>query len=67
MKRLKYFWKTLWNAESEKSNWEIWHDSDSMIVTLHYVPKDDYSEKDIKIDMSYEHFEDLVKFINKIA
>jgi len=61
------FWKKLCNSESVNANWEIIHNSDTKIITLHYVPEDDYSEKDIKIDMSYERFEDLVKFLIRIA
>jgi hypothetical protein len=61
------FWKKLCNSESVNANWEIIHNSDTKNITLHYVPEDDYSEKDIKIDMSYERFEDLVKFLIRIA
>lgn len=60
------YWKKLCNAESEKANWEIVHDSDKKTVTLHYVPEEDYSDKDIKIEVPYNQFEDLVKFIIKI-
>jgi hypothetical protein len=60
------FWKKLWNSESDNANWEIWHDSDKKTVTLHYVPEDDYSDKDVKIEVPYNQFEDLVKFIIKI-
>lgn len=56
-------WKKLWNSESDNANWEIVHDSKEKTVTLHYVPNDDYSKEDVKIQMSYEHFEDLVKFM----
>ena len=60
------FWKKLFNSESEKANWEILHDSDKKTVTLHYVPEDDYSDKDVKIEVPYDQFEDLVKFIIRI-
>ena len=45
---------------------EIWHDSDKKTVVLHYVPEDNYSDKDVKIEVPYDQFEDLVKFIIKI-
>lgn len=60
------FWKKLCNYESDNANWEIWHDSDKKIVTLHYVPEDDYSDKDVKIKVPYDQFEDLVKFMIRI-
>jgi len=50
----------------KKSYWEILHNSDKKTVMLHYVPEEDYSEKDIKIELTYDQFEDLVKFIIKI-
>jgi hypothetical protein len=60
------FWKKLLNSESDNANWEIWHNSDKKTVTLHYVPQNDYSEKDVKIEVPYEQFEDLVKFMIRI-
>lgn len=60
------FWKKLWNSESDNANWEIWHDSDKKTVTLHYVPEDNYSDKDVKIEVPYDQFEDLVKFMIRI-
>lgn len=60
------FWKKLYNSESDNSNWEIWNNSDKKTVTLHYVPEDDYSNKDVKLEVSYDQFEDLVKFILRI-
>jgi len=59
-------WKKLLISESEKSYWEILHNSDKKIVMLHYVPEEDYSEKDIKIELTYDQFEDLIKFILRI-
>ncbi len=65
----------IFNAESKQSHWEITnHDIDfdfleenimtaSKTITLHYVPEDDYSEKDIKITMPHDHFIELVKFM----
>jgi len=68
MKQKRECLKGIFNAESKNSNWEIWHKSKEKIVILHYVPEDDYSlDKDIKIKMSYDHFEDLVGFINKLS
>ena len=61
------FWKKLLNSESDNAYWEIWHDSDKEIVTLQYVPEDDYSKKDIKIEVPYDQFEDLIKFIIRIG
>lgn len=61
------------NCESKDSRWEIVNHNitgcedigiiPSNTVTLHYVPEEDYSEKDIKITMPKEHFEDLVSFM----
>lgn len=59
-------WITLWNAESPNSNWEVWHHSRYKQITLQYIPEDDYSKNDIKIKMSYEHFEDLIDFLKKL-
>lgn len=61
------FWKKLWNSESDYGNWEIWHDNENEKVTLHYVPEDNYSDEDIKIEMSYKEFEDLVKLMIRVA
>ncbi|MEK6829054.1 MAG: hypothetical protein AABY15_02925 [Nanoarchaeota archaeon] len=60
-------WKALWNSESELAHWEIWHDNAEKSVILHYVPEEDYSEKDKKIALTYEEFEDLTEFINRIS
>jgi hypothetical protein len=60
------FWKKLWVSESDNSKWEILHDSENKTVELHYVPNDDYSNKDVKIKMQYDDFEDLVKFMIRI-
>ena len=60
------FWKTLWNAESEKAYWEINHDSEKEEVVLHYVPNEDYSKEDIRITLTYEKFEDLIEFIKML-
>ena len=60
-------WKKIWLSESDNANWEIRHDSKTKEITLMYVPKDDYSKKDIEIKVPYEQFEDLVKFIIRIS
>ena len=54
------FWKKLWLSESDNANWEILHDSERKTVTLHYVPED------VKIEVPYDQFEDLVKFMIRI-
>lgn len=59
-------WKKLLNSESDNAYWEILHDSNKKTVTLHYVPEDDYSDKDVKIEVPYNQFEDLVKFMIRI-
>lgn len=59
-------WKKLFNSESEKSYWEIINDNDNKKITLLFVPNDDYSEEDIRIKISHEEFEDLVKFLIRI-
>lgn len=59
-------WKKLFNSESENSHWEIINDNDSKKITLLYIPNDDYSEEDIRIEISHEEFEDLVKFLIRI-
>lgn len=56
----------IWNAESKNANWEILHDANSKNVTIIYVPEDDYSDKDVKIQVPYEHFEDLIEFIKRM-
>jgi hypothetical protein len=58
-------WKKLWNSESEEAYWEIWHDSKKKTVKLHYVPKDDYSDDDVKINLNYKEFEDLINFMKR--
>lgn len=60
------YWKKLWISESDNANWEILNNSDKKTVTLYYIPEDDYTEKDIKIEVPYEQFGDLVKFIIRI-
>lgn len=62
----RYLWKKLWVGESEKGHWEILNDTNGKTIQLHYVPEEDYSEKDIKINLSYEEFQDLNDFMNKI-
>lgn len=62
----KPYWNTLWNAESDNSNWEIWHHEKKKEITLQYIPEGDYSKNDIKIKMSYEHFDDLVDFLKRL-
>jgi hypothetical protein len=61
------YWKKLCSSESKNANWEIFHDTEDKTVTLHYVPEDDYSDKDVKIKVPYDQFEDLVKFLIRIA
>jgi hypothetical protein len=71
-KRITYFlffrsfWRKLFISESEKSYWEIVHDSKKENVTLYFIPEEDCSKKYVKIKLSYEQFEDLVKFMNRI-
>ncbi len=57
-------WKDLLNIESKDSHWEIINHDETII--LHYVPEDDYSEKDIRIEMPIEHFEELCVFIKNL-
>lgn len=57
------YWKNLWNSESDESHWEIWQDPNKKTVTLCY---NNYSNKDIKIKVPYDQFEDLVKFMIRI-
>jgi hypothetical protein len=59
-------WKKLFNSESKMSHWEIINDNENKKITLLYVPNDDYSEYDIRINVSHEEFEDLVKFLIRI-
>lgn len=71
IKNYKYYllsrkkWKKYWNIESDDSKWEIWNDIENKQITLHYVPKEDYSPSDIKIKMSYEEFNDLNKVLTR--
>lgn len=62
----KALWEKLLNSESTNAHWEIWHDSDEKEVTLHYVPEEDYSDKDVKIKMPYDQFDDLLKFMKRL-
>ena len=69
----KFLLEEVFNCESKDSRWEIVNNNitgcedigfiPSNTVTLHYVPEDGYSEKDVKITMPTEHFEDLVSFM----
>ena len=60
----KPFWKKTLNAESTNSHWEILNTGDR--VELLYVPKDNYSDKDISIEVSHEEFEELLEFMKKL-
>lgn len=64
--RKEPFWKIVLNAESKISKWEIVHHEETKNVWLHYVHEEVYSEKDIKINLTYEEFEDLIGFIKKM-
>lgn len=59
-------WKNILSSESESSKWEIVNHKLSSTICLHYVPNDDYSSDDIKINMSYDDFIDLCEFIKKL-
>lgn len=59
-------WNLLWMEKSPNSNWEIWHHSRDNKITLQYVPEGDYSKNNIKIKLTYEHFEDLIDFLKKL-
>jgi hypothetical protein len=59
-------WKKLWISESDRANWEILHNLEKKTVTLQYVPEDDYGDRDVRIEVPYDHFEDLVKFMIRI-
>ena len=59
-------WKIILNEESKNSTWEITHHDETKNVRLHYVPGDNYSEKDININLTYDEFEDLIKFMKKM-
>lgn len=65
----------IFNIESKNSNWELTfpvgcEDIDFVVsrdkINLHYVPEDDYCEKDITINLPIEHFYDLVKLLKRI-
>lgn len=60
------YWKKFFNYESDKAHWEIINISEEKKITLCYIPEDDYSDKDIKIEVTHEQFEDLVKFVLEI-
>lgn len=60
------FWKELWLSESEKAFWEINHNNLEKKVNLLYVPNEQYSQEDVNIPLTYEEFEDLIGFINKL-
>ena len=60
------YWKGIFNMKSDNSNWEFWNDDLNQTITIHYVPEDNYSDKDVKITIPYNQFEDLVKLIKKI-
>lgn len=62
----KKYWRTLFNAESEKSFWEITNSEHQQIVQLRFVPNDDYSSSDIRIQMTAEQFEDLLDLCNRL-
>lgn len=67
-------WKNLWDAESELSYWEVKRPVKGININvgkvefedyreLMFVPNPNYSEDDVKIKLTEEQFEDLVKFI----
>lgn len=60
-------WKKLWNAESDLAHWEIWHDTETKSIILHWVPEEDYTKNDIKINLNYDQFKDLIHFLIKIS
>jgi hypothetical protein len=60
-------WREVWNVESDESKWEIINNFDDKKIKLLYVPEEDYNEKDIEIEVSYDDFEDLVKFIKSLS
>ena len=59
-------WKIILNDESKKSLWEIVHLENEKSVRLHYVPEENYSEKDVNINLTYEEFEDLIRFMKSM-
>lgn len=60
-------WMGIWNSESDSSYWEIWNDTAEKTIILHYVPDEDYSEKDTKIAMTYDEFADLITFLKRLS
>lgn len=66
LKNCQPYWETIFNIESENSNWEIWRDDIDKTVTIHYVPEENYTDKDVKITVPYSQFNDLVKLIKKL-
>ena len=59
-------WKVVNNAESKNSTWEIFRAENKNGIRLHYVPEENYSENDININLTYEEFEDLIKFAKSL-
>jgi len=62
----KYNWKSILNSESSGSFWEITNNTKDNTITLHYVPEENYSDKDVKIIVPYDQFKDLIKFMKSM-
>lgn len=60
------FWRSLWVSESPQSFWEMVHDSSEKTVVLHYIPNSDYSDDDVKIELNYDEFQDLLDFARRL-
>jgi hypothetical protein len=63
-KILKIDWKKSVFIESPEGHWEILKIKNKF--NLLYVPEDDYSEKDIIINITEEELEDLINLIKKL-
>lgn len=66
-KRKQESWEEIFNSESEKAFWEIVHDRKAQTVRLIFVPDEEYNKKMVETTVSYEQFDDLCNFINRIS
>ncbi len=63
-----YYLKAI-NIESREGHWEIWNldeNKQNETITIHYVPKDGYSDADIKIEVPHDHFNELINFLENV-
>lgn len=59
-------WKGMALAESEKDYWEIVNDPLKKVVNFIHLPNPDKDDGHIQLSLTYDQFDDLVNFIQRI-